>query len=92
MTVDMEYVKFLQTKVGNQANEINDLSRKLDSARRVNRGLQRKKDLRLNAIDELREALYESDEDFLILEEELERAYSVLGSVITRIALVEETT
>jgi predicted RNase H-like nuclease (RuvC/YqgF family) len=79
---DLEYVKFLQKRLGNQVNEINDLSRKLDSARRVNRGLQRKKDLRLNAIDELREALYESDGKFLFLEEELERAYATIGAMV----------
>jgi hypothetical protein len=98
-------VRNLQTKVSNQANEINDLSRKLESAQRVNRGLQRKKDIRLNIIDELREIVYEdaviiedllvdrtllsvalleSDVDFIHQEEELNRAYAVLGAVITR--------
>ncbi|SRR6266581_3244033 len=72
-------ISFLQTKVTNQAKEINELTRKLNSAQRVNRGLQRKKDIRLNIIDELRDELEWTYDDFNALAEELHRAYALIG-------------
>jgi len=92
---DKEYVSFLQTKTKNQAKEINELTRKLNSAKRVNRGLQRKKDIRLNIINDIREAWAAAENElhsaFVLtdtLEQEcnfyavrLEAAYQMIGAV-----------
>jgi len=63
-------VRVLQQKVDNQKNEIKDLTRKYESAKRVNRGLQRKKDLRLNVLKSMRSYL-------LFLEREYDREISI---------------
>jgi len=79
-----EVVKVLQQKVDNQKNEIKDLTRKYESAKRVNRGLQKKKDKRGNAIAYLTNAIYdaEADVEFLLAVNKVQEAMLNMYEVV----------